>query len=159
MWNDADTSVIETTYDPAPKGSPAVYRYLIGDAPRCEADDRMTARAYLAKIEAALRQGVWGKVEDSNLRHLWAKWRARATGEDISFRLHGNRPGARTKQERSRTRDLAALLYPPRFSLARPAYQLPKAATPTSQRAKHTRIPHGKGYHDMTWDEIMALHA
>ncbi len=159
MWNDADTSVIENTYDRGPRGSKAAFRYALGAMPRCGPDDRVQARAYLMRIEAVLAQGIWSHDEYASLMHLRAKWRDRADGKDDRFRLRGNKSGRPTNEEISRTRDLAALLHPPRSPLSRPAYQLPKAATPTSQRAKHTRIPHGKGYHDMTWDEIMALHA
>lgn len=158
--SDRDTSIRETTYDPTPRGDPAVYRHVLGTAPKCGPDDRMAARGYLFRIEQALKlEGLSGS-ERNFLRTTRAKWKARAEGRDARFMVAGTRGGKLD----SRNRGKMEFLTGPQVVLQKiKGERTTRQSNPLlkflPEPPKKVRAPIGKKYWDMTWDQIRALHA
>lgn len=84
---------------------PAAYRHLIGLTPQCKAGDRVTARAYLTRIEAAIEHGGWTRSEWRRLYKLRDKWQARATGRDPRYDEIGNASGGVRSDVQARIHD------------------------------------------------------
>ena len=69
------------------------YYALLGPAPNCGPADHLTALKYLHRIELAIGQGHWTRVQRWKLSKLRQKWSARAFGRDPRFELVGTRTG------------------------------------------------------------------
>lgn len=77
------------------------WRTMTGPAPTVDNGDRVAARAYLIRLEAAIDQGGWSSSEASGLYLARKIWSARASGRDPRYDVVGNRQGALTKEETS----------------------------------------------------------
>lgn len=71
----------------------AAYRHALGPSPECRPDDRLTARAYLARIEAVTEQCGWNRQERDALYRMRDLWRKRAAGQDARFLVAGTKRG------------------------------------------------------------------
>lgn len=149
--SDQDTTILETTYDWAPRHSPAAYRYLLGERPKCGPNDQTAARLYLSRIQQAIAQGGWTTSERNNLYALRKKWRARAEGRDMRFVLVGNAQGWQSTDTLLKTRILAGVT-----SVA--AAQEIKAKRDREREQVNARQAVRKAgqhsYHDMSYNEI-----
>ena len=68
-------------------------RALVGDPPTCGPDDRVTARQMVERLDGAIRRGGWSLSEKNRLYNRRAKWRRRAVGQDLQYRLRGTTGG------------------------------------------------------------------
>lgn len=82
----------------------AIWRRVVGPAPRCQPGDRETARRYLERLHDALdRHQSADSLDDGTspltrseaayLRLQIRRWEARARGLDPRFETHGTLPG------------------------------------------------------------------
>lgn len=93
----AEDAQYRDAYGPEPFGQRprSAYLAVIGESPKAGADDRETARIYLAKIEAALddEQLHLTHAERQRLRERRLVWKRRAEGTDPRYKLVGTKDG------------------------------------------------------------------
>lgn len=75
------------------------WRTEVGPAPKVKFGDKITAAAYLRKIEAAIEKGGWNTSEATGLYLARKVWSARAKGTDPRYAEVGNKSSGLTKQE------------------------------------------------------------
>lgn len=80
----------------------AAFREITGSTPKLKPNDRQGAAMFLSKIQEAIRAheersddtgAFWSASELCRLRQMAKVWERRASGEDLRFVHHGNRPG------------------------------------------------------------------
>ena len=76
-----------------PDEQSATLKSMLGPTPQCKANERDKAQAYCDRIDAAIKHGGWTPTTRARLYNMRRKWRSRASGEDVHFRLVGNAPG------------------------------------------------------------------
>ena len=80
----------------------ATIRDFIGDPPLCGPDDRDTAQDQIKRLDAAIQHGGWTRCQQVRLYRLRAKWRRRADGQDLHYRLLGTAGGPIPRELRRR---------------------------------------------------------
>lgn len=80
----------------------STYLQITGGTPELRPDDRAGAWVMVRRIDAALEKGGWTKNENRRLHGMREKWLARANGQDLRFRVMGNKSGGMNEGEREK---------------------------------------------------------